>query len=298
MIPVIDLNSNKIFTEVENAFTEIGFAIFVNHFNEKEKQNLNKWQKITKQFFKLPNEIKKKYHFQDSKINVGYDFFKSENVNVNTPADLKESFNFSNNHQMLEKLWPTEVKDFKKVGIELERSAHNLSLRFLSIFEKVLSVQKDFLVSKHVNSLSTLRTIHYPAYKEKIKKDQLRIGEHTDYGTMTILWQLNEVSGLEIMHKNGKWIEIPFIKNSVIVNIGDLLQRWTNDFFKSTAHRVNNSKIDFSRFSMPYFIHPQEGTMIKNLTSNKSKYPPILSDKYLKWRLSQSYKKENFKNLR
>ena len=59
MIPVIDLNSNKIFTEVENAFTEIGFAIFVNHFNEKEKQNLNKWQKITKQFFKLPNEIKK-----------------------------------------------------------------------------------------------------------------------------------------------------------------------------------------------------------------------------------------------
>ena len=71
---------------------------------------------------------------------------------------------------MLEKLWPTEVKDFKKVGIELEKSAHNLSLRFLSIFEKVLSVQKDFLVSKHVNSLSTLRTIHYPAYKEKLKK--------------------------------------------------------------------------------------------------------------------------------
>ena len=134
MIPVIDLNSSKIFTEVENAFTEIGFAIFVNYFNEKEKQSLNKWQKITKQFFKLPNEIKKKYHFKDSKINVGYDFFKSENVNVNTPADLKESFNFSNNHQMLEKLWPTEVKDFKKVGIELERSAHNLSLRFLSIF--------------------------------------------------------------------------------------------------------------------------------------------------------------------
>ena len=117
----------------------------------------------------------------------------------------------------------------------------------------------------------------------------MRIGEHTDYGTITLLWQLNDVPGLEVQDLDGNWHPVPYMKNGIVINIGDLLQRWTNDYFKSTKHRVVNSHIDKPRFSMPHFVDPKPGTIVKNLTKQPDKYEPIESLEYLKWRLSKSY---------
>ena len=86
------------------------------------------------------------------------------------------------------------------------------------------------------------------------------------------------------------WHPVPYEKEGVIVNIGDLLQRWTNDYFVSTKHVVRNTHIDQPRYSMPHFVDPKPGTIIKNLrTREPDKYEPIESLEYLKWRLSQSY---------
>ena len=84
---------------------------------------------------------------------------------------------------------------------------------------------------------------------------------------------------------------MPYAEDGVVVNIGDLLQRWTNDYFKSTKHRVVNSHIDKERYSMPHFVDPTPGTIVQNLRTNEdaSKYPPVESKEYLMWRLSQSY---------
>ncbi len=80
-----------------------------------------------------------------------------------------------------------------------------------------------------------------------------------------------------------------YVYNGVVVNIGDLLQRWTNDYFKSTRHRVENSHCHLPRFSMPHFVDPAPGTIVKNLTKEPGKYDPIESKEYLMWRLAQSY---------
>jgi len=117
----------------------------------------------------------------------------------------------------------------------------------------------------------------------------MRIGEHSDYGTLTLLWQINDIPGLEVQDLNGKWHPVPYAKNGVVCNIGDLMQRWTNDYFKSTKHRVVNSHIDQVRYSMPHFVDPAPGTIVKNLTSEPAKYEPVESLAYLKCRLAQSY---------
>jgi isopenicillin N synthase-like dioxygenase len=117
----------------------------------------------------------------------------------------------------------------------------------------------------------------------------MRIGEHSDYGTITLLWQINDVPGLEVQDLGGVWHPVPYAEGGVVVNIGDLLQRWTNDYFVSTKHRVVNTHIHQERYSMPHFVDPTPGTIVSNLLDTEAKYEPIESKEYLMWRLAQSY---------
>jgi len=156
------------------------------------------------------------------------------------------------------------------------------------MFDKILKCDST-LVDTHMKPFNTTRVIHYPAYTGPLEDRQMRIGEHSDYGTITLLWQINDVPGLEVQDLEGKWHPVPYASNGVVCNIGDLLQRWTNDYFKSTKHRVVNSHIHKTRYSMPHFVDPTPGTMVKNLMGGADKYEPIESLEYLKWRLAQSY---------
>ena len=101
--------------------------------------------------------------------------------------------------------------------------------------------------------------------------------------------------GLQIYDKESdEWIDAPIIKNSVVLNVADMFARWSNDTLKSTPHRVVNSDLSKSRYSMPYFVDPGRDVMIKNLTSEPDKYPTISAYEYLKWRLAQSYVDDNY----
>jgi isopenicillin N synthase-like dioxygenase len=286
MIPVIDFTSKSVLDEIREAYTTVGFAVFTNTLNKQDQQTMNTWFEDMKQFFKLNLQTKKKYSYQ-AENNLGYSVMGAENVDPIAPKDVKESFNY-NNTRMPDNLWPSEVDGFKEKGLETIRIADDLTLRILEKFDIILDTGTT-LVDAHQDPYNTTRVIHYPTYKGELEPKQMRIGEHSDYGTITLLWQINDVPGLQVQDLEGVWHPVPYAEDGVVVNIGDLLQRWTNDYFVSTKHRVVNTHIHQERYSMPHFVDPTPGTIVQNLRNEPSKYEPIESKEYLMWRLAQSY---------
>ena len=286
MIPVIDFKNETVLDEIREAYTTVGFAVFSNALSSSEQTTMNEWFDLMKEFFNLDKDTKNKYSYQ-ADTNLGYTGWGKENVDPSAPGDMKESFNY-NNTRMSDNLWPSEIIGFKTKALSTIDIADKLTLSILEKFDTVLN-SGTTLVDAHKKPFNTTRVIHYPPYKGEIKEGQKRIGEHSDYGTITLLWQINDVPGLEVQDLQGNWHQVPYEQNTVVVNIGDLLQRWTNDYFVSTKHRVINSHIHLPRYSMPHFVDPTPGTIIKNLTNQPDKYEPIESKEYLMWRLSQSY---------
>ena len=286
MIPVIDLQDVNSLKKIEEAYTTVGFAVFTNALDTPDANKMKMWQTKMQEFFALPLETKKQYPYEGD-TNLGYSIMGAENVDPTAPKDLKESFNY-NNTRMPNHLWP-DIPGFTASALDSIYVADRLTLRILNMFDVILNTGTT-LVDAHKQPFNTTRVIHYPAYTGPIENKQMRIGEHSDYGTITLLWQINDVPGLEVQDLDGNWHPVPYAEDGVVCNIGDLLQRWTNDYFKSTKHRVVNSHIDKERYSMPHFVDPTPGTIVQNLRTNEeSKYPPIESKEYLMWRLSQSY---------
>jgi len=285
MIPVIDFKSKTVLDEIREAYTTVGFAVFTNCLSEADSQTMTYWFQQMKSFFALEQETKNKYKYQ-SENNLGYSVMGAENVDPTAPKDMKESFNY-NNTRMPDELWPSEV-NIRKTALETIDIADDLTLRILAKFDTILDTGTT-LVDAHQDPYNTTRVIHYPAYTGPLEDKQMRIGEHSDYGTITLLWQINDVPGLEVQDLGGAWHPVPYAEDGVVVNIGDLLQRWTNDYFVSTKHRVVNTHIDQTRYSMPHFVDPTPGTIVANLRDEPNKYDPIESKEYLMWRLAQSY---------
>ena len=285
MIPVIDFQSKTVLEEIREAYTTVGFAVFTNTLQNKDQQTMKIWFDLMKGFFEQDQETKNKYKYQ-AENNLGYSIVGAENVDPTAPKDMKESFNY-NNSRMPEELWPTGINGFKATALQTIDIADKLTLNILEKFDTILDSDTT-LVDAHIKPYNTTRVIHYPAMKPTLDR-QMRIGEHSDYGTITLLWQIDSVPGLEVEDLNGTWHAVPYVWNGVVVNIGDLLQRWTNDYFKSTRHRVENSYCHVPRYSMPHFVDPTPGTIVENLLKEPNHYDPIESKEYLMWRLSQSY---------
>ena len=140
-----------------------------------------------------------------------------------------------------------------------------------------------------------MRIIHYPPYDGEIKEGQVRGGSHTDYGSITLLWRFDDVGGLQIENREtGEWTDVPIVENSIVLNVADMFARWSNDILKSSNHRIVNTDLTRSRYSMPYFVDPGRDVMIENFTDEPDKHPPISAYEYLKWRLSQSYDDDSY----
>ena len=248
-VPIIDFKSESVLDEIRKAYTTVGFAVFTNTLTSEDKKTMDNWFKIMKDFFELPLETKQKYSYRKEN-NLGYSVMGAENVDPTAPKDMKESFNY-NNTRMPDELWPNLgwVPGFKQKALESIKIADRLALDILQKFDTILSCGTT-LVDAHQNMYNTTRIIHYPAYEGKLEDRQMRIGEHSDYGTITLLWQITDVPGLQVQDLNGEWHPVPYAQaldeGSVVVNIGDLLQRWTNDYFVSTKHRVVNTHIHLS----------------------------------------------------
>tara|TARA_R100001463_G_scaffold15325_4_gene40057 strand:+ start:4612 stop:5484 length:873 start_codon:yes stop_codon:yes gene_type:complete len=272
---------------MDKAFREVGFAVFTNVY-DRWMTDFDLWELSIKEFFDLPPEVKSKYAYSGVEKNLGYSEMESEWLHPDRPGDLKEAYNWKAPYDMEDKYWPTELPLFRTQAEKIERIMRVLSFEFMDRFELALGLKKGFLVEKHLYGTTTARILHYPKVTSIAKDQQLRGNEHTDYDTFTMLFRFQDCGGLFVKTIQGDWVEVPVIENSVVLNIADMFQRWTNDRYVSTPHRVMNV-LDRTRYSMPYFVGPNKDTIVKNLTDEPDKYDPISSYEYLLWRLGQSY---------
>ena len=291
-IPIIDFRSeDSCIEEMYKAYSTCGFAVFTHVYDEWISE-FEDWKVLMEEFFQLPLDVKQQYAYSGVKENIGYNWLEEERLTPTMPGDLKESYNWVSPDRMQEKYWPREfgTPRFKPMAQKIERISRMLSYQFLYRFEKVLRLPTGKLVEKHIDGSATMRIIHYPAWDGEIKEGQVRGGAHTDYGSITLLWRFDDVGGLQIQDREtNEWIDVPCIENSIVLNVADMFARWTNDVLKSTNHRIVNTDLTKSRYSMPYFVDPGRDVIIKNLTNQPDKYPPISAYEYLKWRLAQSY---------
>ena len=294
MIPIIDFRDKNCIEEMRNAYTTCGFAVFTHVYDEWLSEFAD-WKQLVDEFFLLPLDKKKQYAYSGVKENIGYNWLEEERLTPTMPGDLKESYNWVSPDRMQEKYWPKEIPEFKLMAEKIERIARMLSYQFLYRFENVLGLPKGKFVENHIDGSSTMRILHYPQYEGEIKKNQVRGGAHTDYGSITLLWRFDDIPGLQVYDKESdEWIDAPIVENSIVLNVGDMFARWSNDILKSTPHRIVNSDLSRARCSMPYFVDPGREVMIENITKDPAKYPPISAYEYLKWRLAQSYVDDDY----
>jgi isopenicillin N synthase-like dioxygenase len=301
-IPVIDFylftNGNAtereyITQQINQACHEIGFMYLQNHGISQDL--IEEVFTHSKDFFNFPLEIKQQFAWSDEHSNQGYVGIERERLDPNKPGDLKEAFNIGKqedgDRQNLSSYSPAQnssILAFYQVCTELAN-------KVLQAFALALQLPEDFFANNHNQQNHTLRLLHYPPIQQPPQIEQVRAGEHSDYGSITFLFQ-DEVGGLEVQTASGEWIAAPAIPGTVVVNTGDLMQRWTNHMFCSTKHRVmipNDDRIKQSRFSIAFFCHPNEDTEIACLDSCCREYPPIyapiLAGEYLLSRLQVTY---------
>ncbi|MBN3307792.1 YQK1 protein, partial [Amia calva] len=280
---------------MNEAFTEIGFVYLKNTGIDQEQ--VNEVMEISKEFFLLPEDIKKKFSIstQPNFPYFGWVSVETERLNPDRPGDLKEVYGVTTLHPDI--VWPPEdtVAGFQKTMESFFNRCEQLSLRILRVMALILGLEGNFFLDKH-NEMSgnkngtTLSTLYYPSVDmSSVKEGQIRCGEHSDYGSITLLFQ-SDKSGLEVMNQAGEYISAPPIPGAVLINIADLMQRWTCDRFVSAKHRVilTPPGDKSTRQSLAFFVHPDDNAMISSFDGS-DKYAPINALDYLNERLSDTF---------
>lgn len=297
-IPIIDLQpflagdeleKQAVVDRVDRACHEIGFFYIIN-----SGISANLVQQVffhSQQFFNLPDRTKAQIAWLDESHNSGYVGVERERLDPSQPGDLKEALNL-NLHAIAQN---SEFStDFCSCVLSFWAACVEVTNTILQIFALALELPEEFFILNHNEQAHTLRLLHYPPLQQQPKLGQVRAGEHSDYGSITLLFQ--DDIGLEVQTKNGEWLAAPTIPNSIIVNTGDLMQRWTNRVFCSTKHRVaipTDERVKRSRYSIAFFCHPNDNTEIACLPNCNSEqpaiYPPISAKDYLLSRLQATY---------
>ena len=293
-----DINKKNNFVEsIGKAFEEIGFVALDGHFLDS---NFNKkLYKEIRSFFDLPQEIKNKYEIPGISGQRGYVSFGKESAKGSKHGDLKEFWHFGQyveNDDKLLKEYPSNVEvaeneQFNIVGKQTYRLLEKTSkyvLRALALYLKL----DEFYFDKYiVNGNSILRPIHYPPILEK-PKDAVRAAAHGDINLITLLMGA-QGKGLQVKNNDGEWIDAIASKDQLMINVGDMLSRHTNNKLKSTVHRVINPSKELmtkSRYSIPFFMHPISDMKLDVLEScidenNPKSFDDITAGEFLNQRL-------------
>ena len=282
---------NKFIKDIGLAFEKIGFVSLKGHFLSKSL--MNKLYTEVNSFFKLPLEIKLKYEIKGLNGQRGYTAFGKEHAKGRKVGDLKEFWHFG---QEVNKKYPHNIKVheipmFNETGMisykMLEKTGREI-LRALAIYLNL----DEFYFDKYIlNGNSILRAIHYPPIKNKPKNAE-RAAAHGDINLITLLMGA-QGKGLQLKANDGSWIDAIADNDDLMINIGDMLSRLTNNKLKSTIHRVINppkTMWDKSRFSIPFFMHPVNEMPLNCLKScideeNPKSYEDISAGEFLNERL-------------
>ncbi len=282
-IPVVDLskfvNGNEeeraaFVQEIGNAFHVYGFVGVTNH--GVPDKLVSDFYNASKEFFSQAVETKRQYEIDGLAGQRGYTAFGREHAKQSQVADLKEFFQigqFVDQDDPMKAEYPDnvsvqEVPEFSALGKELYQSFEKSGGQLLRAIALFLDLPEDYFDTHIEKGNSILRSIHYPPITQE-PDSAIRAEQHEDINLITLLVGAS-AGGLQILNNEGQWLDIVPEENEIVINVGDMLQRLTNNYLKSTTHRVVNPPREMwhvPRLSIPFFLHPKSNMDLTCLDS-------------------------------
>jgi isopenicillin N synthase-like dioxygenase len=283
--------------DLGTAYEKIGFVAIFNHeLSDELSANLYKY---TKDFYALPLETKMKYHIAGIAGQRGFTSWGKEHSKDSKVGDLKEFYHFGqeipenlkSKFGYYENISVDEVPEFSEYGLKAYAALQETGKYMLRAIALYLNLDEMYFDDYIQYGNSILRPIHYGPIKDS-PKNAVRAGQHEDINLITLLMGAS-AAGLEVLDKQNNWIAITALPNQLVVNVGDMLQRLTNNKLRSTTHRVVNPPKEewgTTRFSIPYFLHPVSEMRLDCLEScvtpeNPKAYDDISAGDFLTERL-------------
>jgi isopenicillin N synthase-like dioxygenase len=309
-IPLIDLTAARrgarlerleVARQIDRACSEIGFFTLTGH--GVAEQTVADLRSVAHAFFALPVESKRAACHPVPGTNRGYHAAGRESLSaandLAAPADLKEFFHVGpvdvtddpyytselGRQHFLPNIWPTTPAGFADAATVYYRAMSGLIVSLMRLTALALGLDEFFFDRKIDRSIGTMRLNYYPSQVEPPRSGQLRAGAHTDYGGFTILSGEDGPGGLQVRTRVGDWVDAQTQPHNFVVNIGDLLMRWTNDRWLSNLHRVVNPPpgpdAHRPRLSIAFFNHPNYDTLVECIAPpGQARHPPVLSGAY------------------
>jgi isopenicillin N synthase-like dioxygenase len=322
IVPVIDIapflagdpaGRKAIPAAVARACEEIGFFTIVGH--GIDPRLIAAATGAARHFFDLPPSAKVAVRSADAAISRGYRGIGNEGLAGTradeTPPDLKEVFHLGPpdfphdayheapeaKAHFVDNVWPPAPADFRPAVTAYYRATEKLAADLMRLFALALDLPEAFFADKIDRHISALRIINYPEQPSAPLPGQLRAGAHSDYGTLTILLGENQPGSLEVYTRRERWMPVDIPPDSFVINIGDLMMRWTNDRWISTLHRVVNPPETVAararRLSLVFFHHPNYDAEVACIptcadANNPPRYPPVKAGPYRKDKYEQA----------
>lgn len=290
----------EIADELGRSFAEYGFAVVRDHGIPQDL--IDRAEAASRQFFALPDAVKREYKIDGGGGARGYTPFGTEKAKDADVFDLKEFWHVGREltpgHALAEfmgpNIWPGEIDEFEPVFSELYAAFEAAGSRALEAIALHLGLERGFFDPTIEDGNSVMRLLHYPPLGPDAPEGAIRAAAHGDINTITLLLGAEE-AGLELLTKAGDWHAVEVPEGGLVVNVGDMLERLTNGALRSTTHRVVNPRgagAQRSRYSMPFFLHFRPDYLIKPLQSCASENgeqpaEPISAHDFLMQRLRE-----------
>lgn len=307
-IPVVDLSDflsgdvnrkQKFVNELGKAYEEVGFVAVKNHGISDDL--IADLYKYVQEFFALPTEIKLKYEKKELAGQRGYTSFGREHAKGYEAPDLKEFFQFGQTvtdndpikEEYPENVTVEEVPEFTPTMLKAYQNFEKSGKSLLQAIALFLGLDENYFDEYVHNGNSILRAIHYPPITSE-PKSSIRAEQHEDINLITLLVGAS-ADGLQILTKQNEWVGVTSLPEQIVVNVGDMLQRLTNNRLRSTTHRVVNPPRELwatSRYSIPFFLHPKGNMSLACLEGciteeNPKAYEDATAGEYLDERLRE-----------
>ena len=284
--------------QLGKAYEEVGFVAVKNHGVPDEL--IADLYKYVQEFFSLPSEQKKNYEIQELAGQRGYTSFGKEHAKGSEAPDLKEFFQYGQvpRDNYKEEEYPpnvsvNQIAAFNPTFENAYRAFEKSGTALLQAIALYLGLEEHYFDNYVHNGNSILRSIHYPPITSE-PKSAIRAEQHEDINLITLLVGAS-ADGLQILTKQNEWVGVTSLPEQIVVNVGDMLQRFTNNKLMSTTHRVVNPARELwhtSRFSIPFFLHPKSSMSLRCLDScvnaeHPKAYPDASAGEYLDERLRE-----------
>jgi isopenicillin N synthase-like dioxygenase len=281
----------RITAAVDNALGESGFMYVRGHGIDPAM--IERAFAVSRRFFALPEERKRALLYGSVEANFGFQGIEAESLDPRSKPDLKEAFTMRNARAWAAQAdrWPDA--EFRDMALAFYDTCFAAATRILGILAATLNVPPDFFAERHLGENVTLRFLHYPANLPARAEDQLGAGAHTDYGSITLLFQ-DDVGGLEVRGADGTWRLAPPLEDAIVINTGDLMERWTNGRFRSTVHRVRPVRGDRDRYSIAFFVDPDSAVEVACIPGCLApgatpRYPPITAGEHIRQKIAATH---------